>query len=120
QDYDETWIYWGGGFNNGQYYIWLLDPYVKMLTSNNNQRFGVWTCPSGKAFRTGTIFNTYGYNYLRLGYLTTSTNAYLAYANTPAAFAALDQPADTVAFMDAIDLVRPPYGTQINGYPREV
>lgn len=117
QDYDETMPYWGGSFNQGRYIYWLLDPYVKALDNASAEKKNVWVCPS----RRGTSANnSYGYNYLRLGYLTATTTGYLGYANTPASLASLDAPADTVCFMDATDLVRPPYGVQVNGYPDTV
>lgn len=110
QDYDGTYPRWGS-FTQGDYIYWLLDPYVKGLNPTDAQRKSVWRCPS--VARTG-IYNSYGYNYLRLGYTYTGTNTYLAAANTPANEAALDAPADTLCFVDGTDLVRPPYWVQSN------
>jgi len=119
QDYDGTYPYWGGGFGAGVYIFWKLDPYIKGLDPTSTNRKSVWVCPS----RAGTIGqNSYGYNYLRLGYLTATTTGYLGSnnMNTPANEAQLDAPADTLAFLDAIDLVRPPYGVEKSGLPDTV
>jgi prepilin-type N-terminal cleavage/methylation domain-containing protein/prepilin-type processing-associated H-X9-DG protein len=116
QDYDETMPRWGA-FTTGNYIYWLLDPYVKALNMTNNERKSVWICPSR---RGTTANNSYGYNYLRLGYVTATTTGYLGVYNTPASLASLQAPADTICFVDGTDLVRPPYGVQVNGYPDTV
>jgi prepilin-type N-terminal cleavage/methylation domain-containing protein/prepilin-type processing-associated H-X9-DG protein len=118
QDYDETWVPWGAyqnGTGTNPLYIYRLDPYIKSLNNASDNRTGVWICPS--ADRPLPYQNSYGYNYLVLGYLTSTTTGYIGRYNTPAPVADLQAPADTVAFMDAIDMVRPPYGVQINGNP---
>jgi len=118
QDYDGTYPYWGG-FTVGGYIFWKLDPYIKGMSATSAERKSVWVCPS----RAGTTTqNSYGYNYLRLGNITTATTGYLGVNgyNAPASEASLDAPADTVAFLDALDIVRPPYGVQVNGYPDTV
>ncbi|HVK04901.1 MAG TPA: DUF1559 domain-containing protein [Armatimonadaceae bacterium] len=115
QDYDETWVPWGGyqnGTGTNPLYIYRLDPYIKAIAATSSDRTGVWLCPS--ADRPLTYQNSYGYNYLMLGYLTATTTGYLGRVNTPAPVASLDAPAETVAFLDAIDVVRPPYWVQTN------
>jgi prepilin-type N-terminal cleavage/methylation domain-containing protein/prepilin-type processing-associated H-X9-DG protein len=120
QDYDETMPLWGQNpnpFNAGSYIYWLLDPYIKGLQATSAEKKNVWVCPS----RRGTSGNnSYGYNYLRLGYVTTATTGYLGVYNRPAPLASLMAPADTVCFVDGTDVVRPPYGVQVNGNPDTV
>lgn len=109
QDYDGTYPRWGS-FAVGDYIYWLLDPYIKGMDFTSSERKSIWVCPSRA--RTALYQNSYGYNYLRLGYIYTGTNSYLAAAPTPANEATLMAPAETVCFLDGTDVVRPPYGVQ--------
>ncbi len=118
QDSDEMMPQWGGSFAPNRYITWLLDPYLKTQVAGSSARHGVWICPSRSA--ASNEDNSYGYNYLVLGNTTAATEPYLARYKTPALLSTLEQPAQTVAFTDAIDLVRPPYGVQIENFPDTV
>jgi prepilin-type N-terminal cleavage/methylation domain-containing protein len=102
QDYDETYPLWNGLQYDPcianrtcfwPYYNYAVDPYIKGQMGSFDRK-GIWVCPSAPKFSNTNM--TYGYNYLKLGYYYTLTDAYLRAAATPAAMASLDQPADTV------------------------
>ncbi len=120
-DYDEVFVTWNScsqaGSAGGVYWpFWnyAVDPYIKGQTGSL-ERKGIWVCPS--AIKRSEANMTYAYNFLRLGYYYTGTVPYLAYANRPASLAELQEPATTLMVCDGLELVRPPYGVQINGYP---
>lgn len=112
QDYDETMPIWAisSGFGVGQYTPWVLDAYIKAQNNTANRNL-VWQCPSSDRLQTQ---NSYGYNYLRLGYFTSTTTGYLGEYRRPSKLAALVSPAQTVCFADAIDIIRPPYWISSN------
>lgn len=118
QDYDETMPVFIN-FNVGTYTPWQLDPYIKVQSNTSSEKRGIWRCPSdGRSALT----NSYGYNYLRLGRFSTATTGYFNEDgnNKPANLASLQEPTRTVAFMDAIDLIRTPYAVATQGSPDTV
>ena len=121
QDYDETMPLWaqGSSFAAGRYLNWLLDPYIKVQSASSTDKRAIWRCPS---VDRSMVQESYGYNYLRMGYFTSATTGYLgsmAY-NRPAKLASLQSPAQTVCFVEGTTVVRPPYGVQQLGQPPTV
>lgn len=113
QDHDETLPRWGS-FNKGDYITDLLNPYLGRGGAQSTLS-AVWTCPSRGA--SADDFNSYGYNYLVLGNVSVDPQPYIARYAWPAGLSSLQEPTQTVAFADALDLLRPPYGVEVLDYP---
>ncbi|MDF2441053.1 MAG: hypothetical protein JWN98_2037 [Abditibacteriota bacterium] len=114
QDYDETLPRWGS-FASGDYISDLLNSYLQRKSGTQSTLSAVWTCPSRSADTDS--FNSYGYNYLVLGNVSVNPLPYIARYAWPASLASLQEPTQTVAFADALDLLRPPYGVEILDLP---
>ncbi|MBV9468489.1 MAG: DUF1559 domain-containing protein [Abitibacteriaceae bacterium] len=120
QDYDETMPLWaqGSSFNPGAYINWLLDPYIKVQSTDLTvtDKKAIWRCPSTDR---SMVQESYGYNYTRLGYFTSSTGYYANYQR-PAKLAALQAPSQTICFAEGTTVVRAPYAVFNLGSPDTV
>ena len=113
-DYDDTMPRWGNSFTPDQALVARLAPYLSTQPGGTKLN-PVWVCPSrGDA---DDISNFYGYNYLVLGNVSTSTDPYIARHSLPTTLASLQQPSQTVCIADAIDLIRPPFGVEMLNLP---
>lgn len=114
QDHDEILPRWGS-FTSGDYIVDLLNPYLGRSRSTQSTLSAVWTCPSRGASADDS--NSYGYNYLVLGNVSVNPQPYIARYAWPASLSSLQEPTQTVAFADALDLLRPPYGVEVLELP---